>query len=342
MRNKHARDVLLAALAASVAALRLPHRGEALFNRRTAIGLSVSAASALSTQPGLAAAPPASLNPLCDPSITLVRSAKGQELTLIGTAHISADSAVLVRNVISTLRPDTVMIELDPSRAGKLMQRSKGVVASDTSAVSETGGGSGNPTYGVGQLAGRLLRGDLAGATENGIGVGLSSLYKQMDEMGFQSGGEFLAAVEEADAVGATLLLGDRDARVTIRRLRDAVLEMVRNPPVPTGAQPPAALMEAAGGPNAEMTKESVSTTLGVLKQRENVRALSQYLKTEVPPLYTALIGERDEYMAQSLLNSSGERIVAVVGLAHVDGIEAAILRQNGDKIALPRACRAV
>ena len=41
------RDVLLAALAESVAALRLPHRGEALFNRRTAIGLSASAASAV-------------------------------------------------------------------------------------------------------------------------------------------------------------------------------------------------------------------------------------------------------------------------------------------------------
>ena len=100
------------------------------------------------------------------------------------------------------------------------------------------------------------------------------------------------------------------------------------------------ALMEAAGG--GEMTKESVSTTLSVLKQRENVRALSSYLRTEVPPLYTALIGERDEYMAQSLLGSSGERIVAVIGLAHVDGIEAAILKANGDKIASPKACRAV
>ena len=332
------RQLAALALAAGAAALRLPSPGEAVFSRRTAIGLGISAASTLSAQPSLAAAPPSTLaaNPLCDPSITLVRSAAGQEMTLIGTAHISAESAVLVRNVIQTLKPDTVMIELDPSRAGKLMQRSKGVVASDTS------GGSGNPTYGVGQLAGRLLRGDLAGATENGIGVGLSSLYKQMDSMGFQSGGEFLAAVEEADAIGATLLLGDRDARVTIRRLRDAVLEMVRNPPEPTGAQPPAALLEAAGGPNAELTRESVSTTLDVLKQRENVRALSEYLKTEVPPIYTALIGERDEYMAQSLLGSSGERIVAVVGLAHVDGIEAAILRANGGKIAAPKACRAV
>ena len=33
-----------------------------------------------------------------------------------------------------------------------------------------------------------------------------------------QSGNEFVVAVREADALGATLLLGDRDARQTLRR----------------------------------------------------------------------------------------------------------------------------
>ena len=61
---------------------------------------------------------------------------------------------------------------------------------------------------------------------------------------------------------------------------------------------------------------------MAVLKQRDNVRALSQYLKSELPPLYTALIAERDEYMANSLLQSPGKRMVAVTGLAHMDGIE--------------------
>ena len=35
---------------------------------------------------------------------------------------------------------------------------------------------------------------------------------------------------------------------------------------------------------------------MAVLKQRENVRALSAYMRSEVPPLYTALIAERDAY----------------------------------------------
>ena len=53
-----------------------------------------------------------------------------------------------------------------------------------------------------------------------------SPVCRQLDSMGFQSGQEFVVAVREADAIGASLLLGDRDARLTIRRLRDAVGEV--------------------------------------------------------------------------------------------------------------------
>ena len=55
--------------------------------------------------------------------------------------------------------------------------------------------------------------------------------------------------------------------------------------------------------------------------------------------MYDALIAERDAYMARSLLGAEGTRVVAVVGLAHVDGIEAAILREAGARDARPRLC---
>ena len=78
-------------------------------------------------------------------------------------------------------------------------------------------------------------------------------------------------------------------------------------------------------------------STMAVLKQRETVRELSAYLKQEVPPLYNALIAERDAYMANSILRSPGRRVVAVVGLAHVDGIEANVL-QGGSRGVKPKA----
>ena len=123
-----------------------------------------------------------------------------------------------------------------------------------------------------------------------------------------------------------------------MRRLRDALGEVLLAPQgtYGSGAAPPAALVEATSGNPSEFTKETVSSAMAVLKQRDNVRALSQYLKSELPPLYTALIAERDEYMANSLLQSPGKRMVAVTGLAHMDGIERRFLSASA-----PRGCPA-
>ena len=50
---------------------------------------------------------------------------------MIGTAHISEESANLVRRTIRTVKPDVVMIELDPKRIGK--------VAGEKQTLSEAG-----------------------------------------------------------------------------------------------------------------------------------------------------------------------------------------------------------
>ena len=54
-------------------------------------------------------------NPLCDPLVSQLKGPDGKEVYLVGTAHISQESAALVRNVIRAVKPDTVMIELDAS-----------------------------------------------------------------------------------------------------------------------------------------------------------------------------------------------------------------------------------
>ena len=50
---------------------------------------------------------------------------------MIGTAHISEESANLVRRTIRTIKPDVVMIELDPKRIGR--------VAGETQSLQEAG-----------------------------------------------------------------------------------------------------------------------------------------------------------------------------------------------------------
>lgn len=358
---------LLAALATTARGLRLPPsavNGPAI-GRRGALGLGAAAATSGSLLPALLPSAAASAADgvsasagaigaasVCDPAVSLVRTASGAEITLVGTAHISEESAELVRQVIRTVRPDVVMLELDPSRARGLMQRRSPAATtatpSDATALASPSPSSPpppprTPSFGMGQLAGRLIRGDLEGAGAQAVGVGLSSLYKQLDSMGFQSGAEFVAAVEEADALHASILLGDRDARETVKRLRDALAEVISDPAFASGqAAPPASLAVGGGASGSggsgggEFTRESVLSTMAVLKQRENVRELTSYLRTSVPPLYEALIAERDDYMARSLLRSDGRRIVAVVGLAHVDGIEARIA-SDGKRLAKPR-----
>ena len=195
--------IRLLLLATCANGLRIP----SAFTRRTALGVAAAGLNIPLTPPpaiAVTALPPS----LCDPLVSFVKSAAGQEIALVGTAHISEESVVLVRRIIQELKPDTVMIELDPSRAGKLMARAGSQVAVGGDAPTSTPAAAAAPaapqkpaTFGMGQVVGRLFKGDFEEAGAQAVGVGLSSMYKQLDSMGFQSGGEFVAAVEEADKV---------------------------------------------------------------------------------------------------------------------------------------------
>jgi len=78
----------------------------------------------------------ASLKPsgLCDDAISHLRNPKtGQDIYMIGTAHISNASALLVRSTIRELRPQTVMLELDASRIGRLAKNTSNSISKPSS-----------------------------------------------------------------------------------------------------------------------------------------------------------------------------------------------------------------
>jgi hypothetical protein len=58
------------------------------------------------------------------------------------------------------------------------------------------------------------------------------------------------------------------------------------------------------------------------LKDRETVRALVAYTRDAQPAATRVLLDERDDILARALRSAGGSRVVGVVGLAHVDGIE--------------------
>ena len=58
-------------------------------------------------------------------------------------------------------------------------------------------------------------------------------------------------------------------------------------------------------------------------------------MRAQAPPVYEALIGERDRYMAHALRDCEGSSVVGVVGLAHLDGIVQTLMREEGARARL-------
>ena len=78
-------------------------------------------------------------------------------------------------------------------------------------------------------------------------------------------------------------------------------------------------------------------SSLAILQQRDTVRTLTSTIRQELPPLYSALIAERDAYMGRALLSRTDMRSgVAVVGLAHVDGIERNLVSAGWETVRKP------
>ena len=96
--------------------------------------------------------------------------------------------------------------------------------------------------------------------------------------------------------------------------------------------------------------KNSVTGAIETIKTRSTVKELVKDLRESLPNIYSALVDERDEYMTQSLLSrlseqprSAPQRVVAVVGLAHEDGINRRLAKAGYAAAPAPprRLCQA-
>jgi len=177
--------------------------------------------------------------------------------------------------------------------------------------------------FGMANLFNALLSGKMS------FSDGLFKLFAQSMQarssgsLGLRPGEELLAALEVADELGAEIVYGDRDVEETTKRLRQAFSREWRsvltfNP----GEEMQQALMGANG----------THDMLERIRAREIVSALRRALDEQAPGIAQALMHERDELMASQLLELSkgGKCILAVVGAAHMDGIERIWLERAG------------
>ncbi|KAL4549534.1 hypothetical protein Ndes2526B_g04543 [Nannochloris sp. 'desiccata'] len=255
----------------------------------------------------------------------------GAEIFLVGTAHVSEQSAQEVRDMITLIKPDVVMIELCPSRAERLRKGQ----SSDADFLKDALGQLFRPGAHFGQ---QLVK------------LSLQGMYRMLHNLGMDVGGEFKAAMLAAEKQGAKLVYGDRDGNETLLRLSKAVrIEDIFKMVAGGGPQPPQGMVDffenninnnsTGNSTNSSTVKSRLEAQVEAMKTRAMARQMSTWMREMNPALATALIDERDEFMVQKLRGLQG-RVVGVVGLAHLDGIERrweALQQGAGSVIAAPK-----
>lgn len=211
---------------------------------------------------------------------------EGKEITLVGTAHISQESADLVNLVIGEMKPDTVCVELCQSRYDSLTQKKKW---EDTDLLKV-----------IKEKKSFLLLSNLL----------LASFQKKIGQkLGIRPGEEILQAIRSAEAAGATVYLADRDVRITLSRTWRLMSFWKK---VKLLTEVLASVWDVE-----EITQEQIEE----MKKKDVLDALLSEIGEVLPEVRRILIDERDQYLSYKIRHAPGDRIVAVVGAGHVPGI---------------------
>ncbi|KAG0566075.1 hypothetical protein KC19_7G036600 [Ceratodon purpureus] len=237
--------------------------------------------------------------------VYLKNEANGAELYLVGTSHVSQQSADEVRDVIRKVKPDYVMVELDRKRYNSMMQPQ---------------GGRDNPFAFFQQMVQTLANGNI-GAVGKLMGLGLSGFYRLLATRGLQPGQEMKVAIEEGKKVGAKIVLGDQDIDITMKHFGE---QMSMSDALQFFSRPmPSNIAQKMGAANARSQAGNANPAqmFEQLRDRKIVREFNEVMERDAPAFTRVLLGERNEAMTKALRNLSG-KVVGVVGLAHLDGIE--------------------
>jgi pheromone shutdown-related protein TraB len=219
-----------------------------------------------------------------------------KEIILIGTAHISQESVDTVVQTIDDCLPDAVCVELDEQRYQSLINQ-KGWESLDLKDVIKKK-----------QLP--FLLANLA----------LSSYQKRMGlQTGVKPGAELAAAAQTAEERGMEVELVDRNIRTTLLRVWRK-----------TGLWNKMKVMAALFGSLFEK-QELDEAELARLRESDTLSSMLEEMGKLLPSVKEILVDERDAHMAYHIRNAPGEKILAVVGAAHLPGI---IRHLQGEEIS--------
>ncbi len=211
----------------------------------------------------------------------------GREFIIVGTAHISRQSADLVKEVIEKEKPNVVCVELDEKRLKALSEKNRWENLDLRKIIKEK------------QLSTLI------------VNLVLSSYQKKLGEkLGVSPGTELLEAVQVANEKNIPIELCDREVRITLRRAWHSMNLWQKSKFLAGGL---GGLFE-----KQELTEEK----LAELRNKDVLSEMMDELGKAMPVLKKIIIDERDQYIAQKMKDSNGKKIVSVVGAGHVKGIK--------------------
>lgn len=213
----------------------------------------------------------------------------GKKILLLGTAHISSQSVEAVKQMIQTLNPDCVAVELDSSRL-KTLQNKAGFAELDIITVLK-------------KNQGLLLLCNLI----------LAGIQKKMGKtLGIKPGDEMAGALDLAKQKNIDIALVDRPVQTTLLRAWNKTPAFSKVSLISS--------LIAGSFFNGDVTKEQIES----LKQKNEMDSMMQELTNAMPHLKEVLIDERDAFLAQKIFDASSTHSLtfAVLGAGHLKGVQ--------------------
>ncbi len=224
-----------------------------------------------------------------EPNVTQIEL-DDKTIIVVGTAHISKQSAELAERIIREKQPEAVAVELCSSRFESLRDPE------------------------------RWKKMDLVSVLRQGRAyvlftqLMLASFQKKMgDQLKVKPGLEMMTAINTAQDLNLQIILADREIKTTLRRAWSAV-----------GTWSLVKIFFSSLW--ASLVKPKINEKeIEELKSSDALDALLQEFSDTLPDVKEPLINERDLYLASKMREGDFKSVVAIVGAGHVPGIKAHI-----------------
>jgi len=219
----------------------------------------------------------------------------GFQLFLIGTAHVSKNSAELVESAIYSIKPDIVCIELDEQRFNSIKNKNKYENIDIFKIIKNK-----QLFFFIGQFI-------------------MASFQKKISEKtGSKPGEEFIRAINLSETEEIPLVLIDRNIGTTLKRAWR--LTPLKNK------------FKFLGSLLFSDNEDFDNLDIEQLKKSDAIDTLVKSFSEELPETKKVLIDERDLYLAYGIQKNLAEKTVAVVGAGHVSGILKYLGEEISDK----------